>query len=526
MTEKIKNYDYDCIIIGTGIGGLTAGAYLARKGRRVLLCEQHTQPGGCFNSFVYKGYTFDGGIQGSESAGMLIPMLEQLGIKDRINLHTGSPAVATPDVFQKYSNYKELAQFFQKLEKYYPEEKNGLRFIQKEIIRLGRTMHHILQAPNPLFQKSVFHFFFKTIFWFFRYGRCLLDFPHFIRLMNVPVENYLLPKMKDQRPVKLLVQALYNGSSASFAIPFLDFFSEYYYPQGGVQRLPDLLAEYITEHGGEIRYRTLIDEVAVNKGRAFGIKTASGELITAPCIISNGDAKRLFFEMLPSSYLPDEYGKRLRNSEIAESMFSVFLGVDIPPDKLPVKGCQHVLYFPDYNGVEYSELFSDPDYYKRSYIMLMTPSVEDPTLAPPGKSVIILQSAAVKQYADTWFSENGKRTEKYRKLKEEVAADLIRNAEKIIPGLSEKIEVKVTATPLTYEKFTMNNGGSTGGWSKHVEKTFMRGIRGLCNVTTPVKNLYMVGHWTSIPGGAPIGLMTGKLVSDIVNFKLRFGKTK
>ena len=313
MTKKKgMKYTHDAIIVGTGIGGLTAGAYLARKGRKVLLCEQHTKPGGCFNSFKYKGYTFDGGIQGSESAGMLLPMLEQLGIRDRIKLTTGKASVATPDVFVKYSNYKELAGFFTELEKYYPDDKKGLEIIRKEIIRLGRTMYYILQAPNPLFQKSIFHFFFKCMIWFFRYGRCFLDFPHFFNLMNVPVEDYLLPKMKNPGPVKLLVQALYNGSSASFAIPFLDFFSEYYYPRGGVQVLPDLIADYITENGGEIKYKTLVNEIMIKDVRAYGIKTDKGETFTAPFIISNGDHRRLFTKMVPAAYVPKEYQNKLK----------------------------------------------------------------------------------------------------------------------------------------------------------------------------------------------------------------------
>jgi prolycopene isomerase len=59
--ERRKGYDYDAIIIGSGIGGLLTGAYLAEGGAHVLICEQHVQPGGCFTSFKQKGYTFDGG---------------------------------------------------------------------------------------------------------------------------------------------------------------------------------------------------------------------------------------------------------------------------------------------------------------------------------------------------------------------------------------------------------------------------------------------------------------------------------
>ena len=69
----------------------------------------------------------------------------------------------------------------------------------------------------------------------------------------------------------------------------------------------------------------------------------------------------------------------------------------------------------------------------------------------------------------------------------------------------------------------MNSGGASGGWEKNLEKFFDRGLRGVMQVSTPVKNLYQVGHWTSILGGAPIGLMSGKIVADLVNFRLRWG---
>ena len=79
-----QGYDYDAVIIGSGIGGLVSAAYLARRGVRVLVCEQHRQPGGYFTSFKRKVYTFDGGIQACEDCGILLSCLEQLGVRDRI----------------------------------------------------------------------------------------------------------------------------------------------------------------------------------------------------------------------------------------------------------------------------------------------------------------------------------------------------------------------------------------------------------------------------------------------------------
>ena len=174
-------------------------------------------------------------------------------------------------------------------------------------------MHHLLMAPNPLFQKSIFHFLIKTIAWFFKYGRCFIDLPHFIKLMSVPVEDYLLPRVKDPRPVKLLVQALYSGSAAAMAIPFLDFFSEYYYPAGGVQQLPNLMADYIKENGGEIRTGNLVKELVVKdwKARSVVVDGDKGLVeITAPFYVCNIPAYGIY-NILDEDYFPLELRDRI-----------------------------------------------------------------------------------------------------------------------------------------------------------------------------------------------------------------------
>ena len=521
--KKYRGYDYEAVVIGSGIGGLTAGAYLARKGRRVLICEQNHQPGGCFNSFTRKGYTFDGGIQGCEDAGMLFSMLRQLGIEDRLTLTRGKSAVATPDFFVPFPRYQELAQFYSRLESVYPQEVSGLRELNGELQRLCRFFDGVFHAPNPGFQGGLFRFGRDLVKWLVRYGLTMKEAPLFIRLCRYPFEEYLRTKFSDPRPAKMIAQTVYRGSPTGFALPFFYFFTQYFYPRGGVQRIPDLLASYITGQGGEIRYRTTVGEILYENGRAGGVRLESGEAVRAPFVISNGDWRNTFLRMLPAEAVPADFRRRLEESDLSESMFSVYLGVDIPPEKLPVQGCQHVLYLTSYDGVEYDDVATDPDYYRRSFIMMMIPSIEDPTLAPPGKSVVILQSAAVEEFADRWGTADGKRTERYRQVKEEVADRLIANAEKIIPGLKEKIELKVTASPLTFHRYTLNSGGATGGWSKHPARTFSANLKGLMHVTSPVKNLYLAGHWTSIPGGAPMGMMSGRLAAGLVNFRLRWG---
>jgi len=163
--------------------------------------------------------------------------------------------------------------------------------------------------------------------------------------------------------------------------------------------------------------------------------------------------------------------------------------------------------------VAIEEIDSHPDFYRRTLIMISLPSLFDPTLAPPGKSVVILQCAATITSMNHWAIRKGKRTKKYKALKKEIAAQLIENVEKIIPGLSKKIDLQIESTPYTLRDYTFNTDGAAVGWTYHPREAFKGGFKGIFGQgNTPVKNLYQVGHWTMSPGGAPAGLVSGKLV--------------
>jgi len=86
QNKGLKN-QYDVVVIGAGIGGLTCGAFLAKEGLSVLVPEQHSRPGGYCTSFLRKGFTFDVGFdffRGAERGGMFYNILEELGLKDEI----------------------------------------------------------------------------------------------------------------------------------------------------------------------------------------------------------------------------------------------------------------------------------------------------------------------------------------------------------------------------------------------------------------------------------------------------------
>ncbi len=522
MTRR-KHQGYDAVVIGSGIGGLTAGAYMTKYGIKVLVCEQSQRPGGYFNSFKRKGYTFDGGIQGCENSGLLLPMLRQLGLSDRLELRRSRLAFVTPDKFCPLDKLPDLELLFDHLKQIFPHEAIGIERFKRESVEMCQVMEAFTQAPNPLFQ-SAGQMALGMPVWMTKYASRLKHLKTFAKLFPLPIEEYLSTFIKDKNLIRFLAIG-YRGSPAPFSMTFFYALSDYYYPaKGGMQALSDLLAQYIIEKGGEIRYKTLVKNIIIEKGQATGVVLKGGETIRAPFIINNGDARRTFSEMVPSEVVPEEYQRRLQESVVGESAFSVYLGVDIPPEKLPTQGCPHLLLTPSYEPIAIEEIDTHPDFFRRALTMISLPSLFDPTLAPKGKSIVIMQCAATIQSMNQWGTKGGKRTKGYKDCKKKIAAQLIENAEKIIPGLSKKIELQIEATPFTFRDFTFNSNGAAVGWTYHPREAFKGGFKGLFGSSnTPIKNLYQVGHWIMSPGGAPAGLMSGKLVSNTIRYRLRWG---
>ncbi len=518
-TGNHENYDYDAVIIGSGVGGLVSAAYLAENGVRVLVCEQHRQPGGYFTSFKRKGYTFDGGIQACEDCGMLLPLLEQLGIRNRIELHKSTFAYATPDIFLPLHTPADISQFYLELGKVFPDESQGISFISQKAYDFSTVMEAFTSIPNPLFVPFS-RFLGALPGWVLQNWKKFKHAPDLMRHMNITMEDFFSRHLRDPDLLRLMGQIGYSGTPAAFVLGMITFVLDYYYPVGGIQAISDALAESIQEKGGTIRYKTLVEEIIVKEDRAVGIRLKGGETVRAPYVISNSDARRTFLNMLPDSCVPADYRHRLQQAEVCESAFNVFLGVDIPPEDLPIQGCHHIYYFPDYKGVDFKRDKDDPELYSRASMEICVPSVTDPGLAPKGKSSMVLQCIATADYAKGWKTKKGERTPEYRKLKEKTAHQIIATAEKLIPGLSKRIEYMDASTPLTMERYTLNSGGSSAGWSYHPEKGLNAGAGGLTGFLTPIKNLYAVGHWTSSPGGAPAAFISGKMVSKIVRYRL------
>jgi phytoene dehydrogenase-like protein len=204
--------------------------------------------------------------------------------------------------------------------------------------------------------------------------------------------------------------------------------------------------------------------------------------------------------------------------EIGESAVCVFLATDLPPEKLPVQGCPHIYVHPNYVGIEAQDRMKD-DFFSYTPVEMSIPVLNNPDLAPPGKSGIIISALAKSGFSGNWATQSGKSNSAYSELKEIVADQLIAIAQKVIPGLGEHILFRQIATPHTYSRYTLNTEGSICGWTYDRQTTFHRkGTGGMgTSMLTPVRNLLQAGHWTVYPGGAPVCILSGRLAASYLH---------
>ncbi|MGL5540233.1 MAG: FAD-dependent oxidoreductase, partial [Erysipelotrichaceae bacterium] len=122
---------YDVVVVGGGIAGLTAAAFACKAGQSVLLCEQGHQVGGLVNSFIYKGFVFDGGIRSIENSGVVLPMLKELGIELEFTKNTVS--IGFEDDVVEVRNHESLQAYRDMLAKHFPNDVAAVDRIMKDV---------------------------------------------------------------------------------------------------------------------------------------------------------------------------------------------------------------------------------------------------------------------------------------------------------------------------------------------------------------------------------------------------------
>lgn len=483
---KIKD-DYDVVVIGGGIGGLTCGALLARSRMRVLVAEQGSKPGGCCTSFEHLGYTFDSGLSfltGCEVGGAIYQTLEELGLWGYIELVKIEPAirVISRDYNVSISSAESLED---RLVDLFPMEAFTIRKFIAECKATATEMDKLSTTSPDLM--NILQKILSYIPFIPGYGKMR-------RYGGKSSQEVVARFFEEPKLMAILLTSIpypTQDAMASLLMSLLGTRESAYYPKGGAQSLAEVLADGLRKHDGDLALDTRVDKILIENNGVAGVALSDGRKILSRYVVSNVDAKQTFLKMVGEEHLTTRFRKELKELRLSTSAFLVSLGVK---SNLRALGFDRatIIYNPS-DKIE--ELFgTDPE---KCTVTIEIHSISDPSFAPGSTAAVQLMMMLPYDAVGDWNAE------------QEVIADkLIASAEKVIPGLSGNVLFKHITTPLTIEQATSNSQGSPGWYPIPGSKPRKQ--------KTPIKNLYQAGHWTFPGSGVPQVVVSGRNAAQLI----------
>jgi prolycopene isomerase len=489
--------EYDAIIIGAGLGGLSCAAFLARNGLKPLVIERHDKPGGYATSFERGRFKCEVSLHAtSAESPNMSTLLDQLGVKDKLTFvpHEYSWSSVFPD-FSLDLPIADLEVIGDILVEKFPGEL-GLPFYMTTWKNVLTEMEHLGQHGMPE-DPSQIPVLYPTLW--ATMDKTLADVQNYFEITDPQLRAILgqfwgylgLPPSK-------LPAVLYLSMTGSY--------TEYggYNIEGTSQSLSNALAEVITDAGGEVILKAEVTEIILDNNRAVGVK-AKGHEYYGEAVVSNAAVPQTFGEFLPPSVvLPPEYLYKLSSSQVGTSIFNVWLGLD--RDITNEIQQSNVTFYPSYDleDVYSGSVECDPE--RTGFAMVVYDKIID-GFSPEGYSSIVLCILSGyepwKRFEADYFA--GKKKD-YYKEKDRITETLIGLAaeEHLLPGLSDMIVMQEASTPLTNIRYTRNTCGATYGYNQTLDNYLLNRVPN----RTPVERLYLASAW-SYPSAGYEGVLGG-----------------
>ncbi|GLC29560.1 phytoene desaturase family protein [Clostridium omnivorum] len=489
---------YDVIVIGGGNGGLSTGATLAKKGKKVCLLERHNIPGGCGTSFRRGRFEFEvalhqlSSVGTKENPGPTRMIFEELGIMDQLDMFTldnlyrvvlpGKIDVTMPTDFGQAIAY---------LSKRFPQYTEEIKSFYNLVFTLFNEANQIPNMPEEQITKEKFPTYFKYA------------------LKNA---QEVLDEFFTDKELQLCLNAYWSFMGTPPAIfPFIILagnISVYMhfkpkYLKGGSQVISQALAEVIRNNNGEVIFNCGVKKIIVKDGKAVGVITENNEELTADVIVSNISPTATYFDLMDSEDVPEEAVNYLSNFKPSISAVTCFIGLDCPPEEVGIKESMNIFYKSadvnkDFAKASVLEISDDP-------VVFTCYTIDDPTVSPKGTSII---TAGCIKYGKPWVELS---PEKYHETKYECANDIIERIEENYPGFRSHIEEISVATPLTHMRYLNTPEGCVYGYEQDLASTgFFYPNQSL------MSNLEFAGGFVGLCGFSPNYIQGYKKANEIL----------
>lgn len=504
---------YDAIVVGAGHNGLTNAAFLAKAGLNVLCVEKNDYIGGAAVSRnLYKDWIYS---NCSYVCSLLRPEIFRSLELHRHGLQVtpysgGATFLENGDYFGSYSDpevsYREFARFSRHdadaYERYSADVMRQCRFIRDFLMRT---------PPDPTSFKP------RDLMELMHLGKKFYEMGEdrmydTIRFWTMSVAEYL-----DEYFETDVIKASLSGSgiigtalgihSPGTAYVLLHHYmgevdgnvGAWGFARGGMGAVSNAIAGAFQAYGGELRTDAGVEQIVVRNGKVKGVALTTGEEIDAPVVVSGMDVKRTFLKCMDKNDLPEHFWNRVKNFKIRGSSGKLNIALDglptfpaLPKGSPLLDGDMHFIDSMERMERAYDD-WKEGTWSKDPYVDMLIPTVNDPTMAPPGKHFMscFVQYCPPKVEGREWTDEE-------RDQFGQTVIDQIANYSPDFKDLILHVEVR---TPKEIE----SEAGLTEGNIFHGELTmdqllFNRPVPGYAQYRGPVGGLYMCGSSTH-PGG-------------------------
>lgn len=481
MTKQKK-----VIIIGSGLGGLSTGAILAKNGYDVTVLEQSNQAGGCLQCFTRRGAKFETGMHfiGSAAPGQtLYKLMRYLEIDKEVTLSQlntdGYDVVVLEGKRYEFANGR--AAFIEKMSGYFPDQKANLEKYCDliEEIANASSLHSLKCAESDT----------------------ALNMEYQLRSISDVIDEVIT----DPVLAEVLVGNLPLYAAEKDKTPFsthafiMDFYSQSSYRiKGGSDKIAIALIHTINRYGGEVLTRKKVTKIVCDDTHAVGVEVNGDTLMPCDIIISDAHPIRTL-ELLNTKLIRPAFRKRINNIPQTVGGFSVYLHFK-----------ENTVPYLNYNYYGYQgtspwncEHYTEENWPKGFLYMHFCPE-NDSQYASTGVILSYMQMSEVEQWKGTKVGRRGKDYEEFKKRKAEKLLDVL---EQHFPNIRSQIQAYYTSTPLTYLDYTGTEGGSMYGNVRDIH------LGSACRVPqrTKVPNLYLTGQ--NINSHGMLGVLVGAIVT-------------
>ena len=474
------------IVIGAGIGGLTAGALLAKRGYQVTIFDQAIVPGGCASTFKRRGFTFDVGatqVAGLEPGGIHHRIFKEIEIEPPIASYCDPAcAVFLPEETKPINVWRDADKWQEERQRQFPGSEpfwnllNRLfeaswRFQGRDPVLPPRSAWDIWQLVSAVRSDTLITVPFA-----------LMTVADALKLYGL-YENKRLKTFLDLQ-LKLYSQVGTDETALLYAATALAVSQApqgLFHLEGSMQVLSDRLVEGLEKHGGKLLMRHNVEKIHTESGKVTGvtIRNKKGEIWIEPAdeVVANVTAQDLV--RLTDDKTLNNYERRVEKLPQPSGAFVIYLGVK--REAIP-ENCSPHLQF----------LYNADEVIGENNSLFVSVSKPGDGRAPKGQATLIASSFTD---ADLWWNRD------YDQIKQQYTEEAIARLNSYFDLSAENIIYTEAATPRTFANFTARKKGIVGGLGQRI-KTF--GPFGFAN-RTPVKHLWLVGDSTH-PGEGTAGV--------------------